>query len=82
MDDAGAAPLELAVLKIGAAPWGEVSVDGVAHGRTPATVSLKPGTHTVDVTFPASTPPGHETFRLTLTPGEKRSVFAEFTAPR
>lgn len=30
-------------------PWGNVSVDGMAHGRAPQTVTLSPGRHTVAV---------------------------------
>jgi serine/threonine protein kinase len=80
--DAREAPAAAARLRVGAIPWGNVTVDGVARGRTPRDLELPAGAHTIDVEYPIGTPPQRETFKVTLQPGENRSVVADFsTAP-
>ncbi len=73
--DAGAAT---AVLKIGADPWGEIYVDGKARGRTPAELVVPAGHHTVEIVFPAETPPRKQTFAVDLAPGESKPLQADF----
>jgi hypothetical protein len=37
-------------LRVNALPWGEVSVDGRSYGRTPVTIRVPAGEHTVRIT--------------------------------
>jgi serine/threonine-protein kinase len=68
----------MATLKVGAIPWGEIYVDGKLVGRTPRELSVTAGHHTVEVVFPAETPPRKQTFAVDLASGETKSVQAEF----
>ena len=43
------ASAEIGSLRVTALPWGNVRINGVARGRAPVTVLLRPGTHTVQV---------------------------------
>lgn len=52
-DEATPDPAARATLSINALPWGEVSIDGRAHGSTPLRgLKLKPGTHRLSVRCP------------------------------
>jgi hypothetical protein len=68
----------MATLKVGASPWGEIYIDGKLVGRTPRELSVTAGHHTVEVVFPAETPPRKQTFAVDLANGETKSVQAEF----
>jgi hypothetical protein len=61
-------------------PWAEVTVDGVAHGRTPPlkTLELAPGRRTIALRHGAAPP---LTLELDLKPGEETTVRHSFTAP-
>jgi serine/threonine protein kinase len=67
-----------ATLKVGAIPWGEIYIDGKLVGRTPRELTVAAGHHTVEVVFPAETPPRKQTFAVDLASGETKSVQAEF----
>jgi tRNA A-37 threonylcarbamoyl transferase component Bud32 len=67
-----------ATLKVGAIPWGEIYIDGKLVGRTPRELTVTAGHHTVEVVFPAETPPRKQTFSVDLASGETKSVQAEF----
>jgi serine/threonine protein kinase len=73
-----AAKAAMATLKVGAIPWGEIYIDGKLVGRTPREISVTAGSHTVEVVFPAETPPRKQTFVVDLASGETKSVQAEF----
>jgi serine/threonine protein kinase len=73
--DAGAAT---ATLKIGADPWGEIYVDGKPMGRTPRELVVSAGRHTVEIVFPAETPPRKQTFAVDLAAGEAKPLQADF----
>jgi serine/threonine-protein kinase len=61
-----------ATLVVAIAPWCDLSVDGVAQGRTPQTLTLAPGGHKISCVNPAS---GHRLTReLELAPGERREL--------
>ncbi len=82
--DAGAAivadaAIGTAVLKIGADPWGEIYIDGKLMGRTPRELVVPAGRHTVEIVFPAETPPRKQTFAVDLTPGEIKPLQADFS---
>lgn len=68
----------MATLKVGAIPWGEIYIDGKPVGRTPRELSVTAGHHTVEVVFPAETPPRRQTFAVDLASGETKAVQAEF----
>lgn len=68
-----------AVLKIGADPWGEIYVDGRLMGRTPRELVVPAGRHTVEVVFPAETPPRKQTFAVDLATGETKPLQADFS---
>jgi hypothetical protein len=61
-------------------PWAEVTVDGVAQGRTPPlkTLELAPGRRTIALRH-GSAPP--LTLELDLKPGEETTIRHSFTAP-
>ncbi len=61
-------------------PWAEVTVDGVAQGRTPPlkTLELAPGRRTIALRHGAAPP---LTLELDLKPGEETTVRHSFTAP-
>jgi serine/threonine-protein kinase len=68
-----------ATLTVGADPWGEIYVDGKPVGRTPREVVVPAGHHTVEVVFPAETPPRKQTFAVDLATGETKPIQADFT---
>jgi serine/threonine protein kinase len=79
--DAGAAtePRGTATLQIGADPWGEIIVDGRAMGRTPRELVVPVGRHTIEIVFPAETPPRKQTFAVDLGAGETKPIQADFS---
>jgi eukaryotic-like serine/threonine-protein kinase len=77
--DAAALPAGTATLQIGANPWGEIVVDGVAKGRTPMTLEVSASKHVVELTYPGEDPPRRKTFAITVKPGETVPVFHDFT---
>ncbi|NVB77991.1 MAG: serine/threonine protein kinase [Kofleriaceae bacterium] len=77
--DAGVeAPRGTAKLAIGADPWGEIYIDGKSAGRTPKEITVSAGRHTVEVVFPAESPPRKQTFGVDLANGEKKALQADF----
>jgi serine/threonine-protein kinase len=81
--DAGDAPIDarvvgMATLKIGADPWGDIVIDGVAHGRTPKDVEVPAGHHVVDITFGGEDPPQTKSQAVDVKAGEVRPVGATF----
>ncbi len=68
-----------ATLKIGADPWGEIYVDGKQMGRTPRELVVPAGHHTVEIVFPAETPPRKQTFSVDLAAGETKPLQADFS---
>ena len=68
-----------ATLRIGAIPWGEIYIDGKLVGRTPREVTVPAGRHTVEIVFPAETPPRKQTFAVDLAAGETKPLQADFT---
>ncbi len=68
-----------ATLRIGAIPWGEIYIDGKLVGRTPREVAVSAGRHTVEIVFPAETPPRKQTFAVDLAAGETKPLQADFT---
>ena len=67
-----------ATLTVGADPWGEIYVDGKLVGRTPREVVVAAGHHTVEIVFPAETPPRMQTFAVDLAAGESKPIQADF----
>ena len=78
---AAVAPAGTATLKIGADPWGEIRIDGVAHGRTPLELTVPAGHHTIEVIFGGDDPPRKKPFSIDVGAGEVRSLQADFRAP-
>ena len=78
---AAAAPTGTATLKIGADPWGEIQIDGVARGRTPLEVTVAAGHHTVEVIFGGDDSPRKKPFAIDVGAGEVRSLQADFRTP-
>jgi tRNA A-37 threonylcarbamoyl transferase component Bud32 len=82
--DAGRAATDAAIktatatLKVGATPWGEIYIDGKPVGRTPRELTVTAGHHTVEVVFPAESPPRKQTFSVDVASGETKAVQAEF----
>jgi hypothetical protein len=70
-----------AVLKVGANPWGEVVIDGIARGRTPFEVTLPAGRHVVEIIFKGEDPPRSTKKTVDLKAGETETVEADFTKP-
>jgi tRNA A-37 threonylcarbamoyl transferase component Bud32 len=68
-----------ATLRIGAIPWGEIYIDGKPSGRTPRELSVSAGHHTVEIVFPAVTPPRKQTFAIDLATGETKPLEADFS---
>ncbi len=79
--DARPAPTGTATVQIGAEPWGDIVVDGRPRGRTPATLTLSAGKHTIEVTFGGEDPPRTKTYALDLAAGAADTRFADFTKP-
>jgi hypothetical protein len=67
---------QLALLGDGA----RVRVDGLARGSCPIKISVGPGKHTVEFSFPATGESEVET--VTLQGGEKATLVADFTGAR
>jgi len=67
-----------ATLTVGADPWGEIYLDGKLVGRTPREVTVPAGHHTVEIVFPAETPPRKQTFAVDLAAGENKPLQADF----
>jgi len=68
----------MATLQIGADPWGEIYIDGKPMGRTPKELSVTAGHHSVEIVFPAETPPRKQTFAVDLATGETKPLQADF----
>jgi len=77
--DATVEPRATATLEVGATPWGEIYVDGKLVGRTPRKVTVSAGHHTVEIVFPAETPPRRHKVEVDLASGETVPVQADFT---
>lgn len=75
------APAGTATLKIGADPWGDIVIDGVRRGRTPATLEVSAGKHVVEVIFGGEDPPRKKTFPVELTTGGMQQLDVDFTRP-
>ena len=61
-----------ATLAVAIAPWCDLTVDGLARGRSPTTLSLPPGPHRLSCVNPVS---GNRLTRdLELQPGERREL--------
>ncbi len=67
-----------ATLKVGADPWGNIVIDGKSYGQTPRTITVAAGHHTVEIVFPAETPPRKQTFAIDVTAGETKPIQADF----
>jgi serine/threonine-protein kinase len=78
IDAAVDAAVGTATLRLGADPWGEIAIDGVAQGTTPKQLTVPAGHHTVEITYPAVTPPRKQTFGVDLAPGETKQLLADF----
>ncbi|HEX5059856.1 MAG TPA: serine/threonine-protein kinase [Kofleriaceae bacterium] len=77
--DASTTTAATGTLEVGAIPWGEIYVDGKHAGRTPKKVSVSAGHHTVEIVFPAESPPRKQTFAVDLASGETKPLQADFT---
>jgi serine/threonine protein kinase len=77
--DAAPRPAGNGILKIGADPWGEVVVDGIARGRTPAELVLPAGKHVIEIVFKGEDPPRSQKKTVELKAGETQEVQADFT---
>ncbi len=77
--DAGAAGT--ATLNIGADPWGEIVIDGTKRGRTPKTLEVSAGPHTIEVVFAGEDPPRTRSFSVDLADGATKDIVADFTKP-
>jgi serine/threonine-protein kinase len=67
-----------ATLRIGADPWGEIAIDGVAKGHTPKELTVSAGHHTIEVSYPAESPPRKQTFSVDLSAGDTKQIQADF----
>ena len=67
------------VIKVGADPWGEVTIDGTRVGNAPNQWTVSTGPHVVEVTHPADDGVRKQTFHVDVQPDEIESVFADFT---
>ncbi len=79
--DAKLAPAGTATIQIGAEPWGDIVIDGKPRGRTPATLTVSAGKHTIEVIFAGEDPPRTRTYVLDLAAGATDKKFADFTKP-
>jgi hypothetical protein len=79
--DAAPRPAGNGTLKIGAIPWGEVVIDGVAKGRTPFETTLSAGKHTIEVIYKGEDPPRTHKQTIDLANGETETVVADFSKP-
>lgn len=67
-----------ATLTLGADPWGEIFVDGKSYGQTPRAITVAAGHHTVEIVFPAVTPPRKQTWSVDLSTGDNKPLQADF----
>jgi hypothetical protein len=81
VDAKPARPVGMATLKIGADPWGEVSIDGVPKGRAPLRLQVSAGKHVVEVVFAGEDPPRKKSFPIDVAADGTETVFADFRAP-
>jgi len=66
-------------IKVGADPWGKVSIDGKPQDRNaPAEFLVRAGRHIIVVTFPSDSGDARKTFTIDVAPGATESVFATF----
>ena len=75
-------PPRPAVVEFDVKPWGDVVIDGVAHGRTPSSlreVELPPGRHHIRVRSGRYPPLD---LKVSLEPGERMTVTHSFTGER
>ena len=77
--DAAARITGTAKLKIGANPWGEIEIDGVARGRTPKELDVPAGHHVVSIIYRGEDPPLKKTFPVDVLADETRELQADFT---
>ena len=70
-----------ATLNIGADPWGEIVIDGTTRGRTPKTLQVSAGPHTIEIIFGGEDPPRTRSFSVDLADGATKDVVADFTTP-
>lgn len=81
IDAAIVAPSGSGTVEIGAEPWGDIVVDGRKAGRTPATLKLPAGKHTIEVIFGGEDPPRTKSFTIDVANGATEKRFADFTKP-
>jgi hypothetical protein len=55
--------------------------DGVKRGRTPKTLQVSAGRHTIEITFAGEDPPRKQTFPVELADGAVKDIVADFTRP-
>jgi protein kinase-like protein len=80
--DAGSATIKpegTGTLVIGAVPWADVVIDGVAGKRTPLEQSVSAGKHTIELIYRGDDPPKTKTFTITVKDGERAPVQWDFT---
>jgi serine/threonine protein kinase len=77
-NDATAKPHGNGTVKIGADPWGEIVIDGVPKGRTPAELVLPAGHHDVEVIYRGDDPPRKKAFSIDLAPDQTLPLQADF----
>ena len=66
-------------IKVGAAPWGEVYIDGKKQAKTaPSSFRVPAGPHEVVVVFPGEGGEVRKSFRVDVADGETEQVFADF----
>ena len=70
-----------ATLNIGADPWGEIVIDGTKRGRTPKSLQVSAGPHTIEIIFGGEDPPRTRSFSVDLADGATKDVVADFTRP-
>lgn len=76
--DATATDAGTATLTIGADPWGDITIDGKPYGHTPRKLQVSAGHHTVEIVFPAESPPRKQTFAVDVSAGETKPIQADF----
>jgi len=76
--DSAAAGGGTATLTIGADPWGDISIDGKPYGHTPRKIQVAAGHHSVEIVFPAESPPRKQTFSVDVSAGETKPIQADF----
>jgi serine/threonine-protein kinase len=67
-----------ATLTLGADPWGEIYIDGKSYGQTPRAITVPAGHHTVEIVFPAVSPPRKQTWAVDLATGDNKPLQADF----